>query len=554
MSFFQNYIDNAALIEGDLATIQDVTGDVADALEAVDAFLGIPAQISSALDAANDALSIPTTVINALKALPFGIGSAVSAFQTASTGLKTTITTTRQTMDRIDDRLEPVRDAVEDGSEAVSVAVTTVSLAATAFIVVEDEAARLEASLGDQQFIGGDVFRLPTQLEDFNTAVDEYEALRNEVLGTISAVAALAENAANAIADAIPDLSLATGLKAALETVFDPITDLLNDVEDALDFNIGIGFVSFNVLDVLKSIGDFAGFIVDAVEAAANAVLGVIGLSLGSIDDAINGLISDLLAPFNPIQQAIEDLNAQFDSLLAELTAPLNEAVGDLIDLTRELRDAVDVGILFDNSIVGDEAPDLVRFADELRGVDGQSDAIYGLLGRDTLIGGEDDFVFGGRGGDTIIAEGGRIEAYGGVGRDRITVSDEVPGGSFVADGGAGNDIMIGGDLADVFFGNTGNDIMVGNGGVDAFYFAGEVGNDRIFGRDAILDDLFYVDFALVGGDALTETEFLEDYAEVSRNRTTVTFDDEAGSVTFFGVRDAAALFDQFIFTDTALA
>ncbi|MBA5764925.1 hypothetical protein H2O73_21490, partial [Vibrio sp. 404] len=77
--------------------------------------------------AANDALSIPTTVINALKALPFGIGSAVSAFQTASTGLKTTITTTRQTMDRIDDRLEPVRDAVEDGSEAVSVAVTTVT-------------------------------------------------------------------------------------------------------------------------------------------------------------------------------------------------------------------------------------------------------------------------------------------------------------------------------------------------------------------------------------------------------------------------------------------
>lgn len=88
------------------------------------------------------------------------------------------------------------------------------------------------------------------------------------MLGTISAVAALAENAANAIADAIPDLSLATGLKAALETVFDPITDLLNDVEDALDFNIGIGFVSFNVLDVLKSIGDFAGFIVDEIGRA----------------------------------------------------------------------------------------------------------------------------------------------------------------------------------------------------------------------------------------------------------------------------------------------
>lgn len=545
MSFFQNYLDNADLIEDDLDTIQQATVDVGEALSAVEAFLGVPAQISSALNSANGALSIPTSVINVLKTLPFGIGTAVSLFQTTSNGLKASITTAKTTMDTINTQLNPVRDAVEDGNEAVSVANTTVTLAATAFIVVEDEAQRLEDSLSGQPFLDAGVFNLPAQLEAFNAAVDDYETLRNEVLATIGQVAALAETAANALADAMPDVSLATGLKSALEAVFDPITDLLNDVEGAL---AGISAFGVSALDVLNAIGDFAQFIVDGITSLVNTALSAFGLSLGGIDDAINDLLSDLLSPFNPIQQAINDLSDQFNSLLSDLTDPLNEAVGDLIDLTQKLRDAVDVGILFDNSIVGDEAPTIGLFGDELNGVNDQSDAIYGLRGRDILTGGEDDFVFGGRGGDQIIAEGGRIEAYGGAGRDRITVSEEVPGGSFVADGGQGNDIMIGGDLSDIFFGNEGNDLMAGRGGGDIFYFAGLVGTDRVFGGNEILNDFHFVATDLVGGDALTREEFVNDYAEVSGNRTTVTFDDEKGSVTFFGVSDADALYDTFIF------
>lgn len=553
MSIFQDYVDNFTLIDDDLDTIQSATGDVADALDAVEAFLGIPAQISSALNSANSALSLPSTVINVLKTLPFGIGTAVKLFDTTTDNLKASISTARTTINTIDDKLDPVRDVVEDGQDAVSVAVTNIAIADTAFIVVADEAKRLQDSLGNQEFYpGGGAFRLPSQLAAFNLAVAEYAAVRDSVLGRISEVAALAETAANALASAMPSVSVASGLKSALEGVFDPITDLLNDVEDALS---GVSAFGVSALDVLDAIGDFAGFIVDAIVGLVNSALSVFGLNLNSIDDAINDLLSDLLSPFNPIQQAINDLNAEFNELLADLTEPLTSAVGDLLDLVKELQDAVDVGILFDNSVVGDEAPDLVLFADTLSGTEGVSDAIYGLRGNDILTGGTDDFVFGGNGRDTINAEGARVEAYGGRGRDRITVTDE--DGSFVADGGEGSDIMIGGDNFDVFFGNAGNDLMFGGGSQDVFYFSGELGDDRVFGGDDILGDAHFIDTSLTGGQSLSVEEFIEDYAVVTGNRTVVTFDNDS-SVTFFGVNDAEALYNTIIwdgpYGDTALA
>lgn len=553
MSIFQDYLDGFTLIDDDLDTIQSATGDVADALDAVEDFLGIPADISSALNSASSALSLPTSVINVLKNLPFGIGTAVKLFQTTTNTLKTGITTAKTTMETIDDKLDPVRDVVEDGQEAISIAVTNIAIADTAFIVVADEAKRLQDSLGDQEFYpGGGAFRLPSQLAAFNVAVAEYTAVRDEVLGTISEVAGLAESAANALASAMPSTSVASGLKKALEKVFDPIADLLNDVEDALS---GVSAFGVSALDVLDAISDFAGFIVDAIVGLVNTALGVFGLNLNSIDDAIEDLLSDLLSPFNPIQKAIEDLNSEFNELLADLTEPLTTAVGDLVDLVKELQDAVDVGILFENSVVGDEAPDLVFFADTLSGTEGVSDAIYGLRGRDILTGDDNDFVFGGNGGDTINAVGFQVEAYGGKGRDRITVTED--DGSFVADGGEGSDIMIGGDNFDVFFGNTGNDLMFGGGSEDVFYFTGDLGDDRVFGGDDILEDAHFIDTDLTGGSTLTVEEFVEDYAEVTGNRTVVTFDN-GSSVTFFGVNDAEALFDTIIwdggFTDTALA
>ncbi|MEM1077407.1 MAG: hypothetical protein AAGI09_02670 [Pseudomonadota bacterium] len=538
------YLENVAVIENDLGTIQTATVNVGDALDAVEAFLGVPASISSALNSASGALSIPTSVVNVLKTLPFGIGTAVKAFDTAAKGLKASITTSKTTMDQINTKLNPVRDAVEDGKEAISLANTTVTLAATAFIVAEDEAARLEASFGDQPFYpGGGSFRLPSRIDGFNEAVDEYVALRNEVLNGISEVAALAETAADALAAAMPDTSVATGLKRALEKVFDPIADLLKDVEDALD---GIELFGFSALDVLNAISDFAGFIVDGITELVNIALDAIGLSLGSIDDAINDLLADLLSPFNPIQQAINDLNDDFNSLLADLTEPLNEAVADLAELTRELRDAVDLGLLFENSVVGDENPARPFFGDDLSGTEGEIDGIYGLRGRDELLGGKDDFVFGGNGGDTIIAQGSRVEAYGGAGRDRIRVEEEIESASLRADGGEGNDIMIGGAQSDTFFGNLGNDIMIGKGGTDVFYFTGDLGDDRVFGGEEIYNDAHFIDAALVGDSVPSLAELEANYATVGNNSIRLDFDN-GSSVTFYGVSDLERLYNTFI-------
>ncbi|WP_424969482.1 calcium-binding protein [Dinoroseobacter sp. S76] len=538
------YLENVAVIESDLGTIQTATVDVGDALDAVEAFLGVPATISSALNSASGALSIPTSVINVLKNLPFGIGTAVKAFDSAAKGLKASISTSKTTMDQINTKLNPVRDAVEDGKEAISLANTTVTLAATAFIVAEDEAARLEASFGDQPFYpGGGSFRLPSRIDGFNEAVDEYVALRNEVLNGISEVAALAETAADALADAMPDTSVATGLKRALEKVFDPISNLLKDVEDALD---GIKLFGFSALDVLNAISDFAEFIVDGITELVNIALDAIGLSLGSIDDAINDLLADLLSPFNPIQQAINDLNSKFNSLLADLTDPLNEAVADLAEMTRELRDAVDLGLLFENSVVGDENPVRPFFGDELSGTEGEIDGIYGLRGRDELLGGKDDFVFGGNGGDTIIAQGSRVEAYGGAGRDRIRVDEEIESASLRADGGEGNDIMIGGKQSDTFFGNLGNDIMIGKGGTDVFYFTGDLGDDRVFGGEEIYNDAHFIDAALVGDSVPSLAELEQNYATVGNNSIRLDFDN-GSSVTFYGVTDLERLYNTFI-------
>jgi Ca2+-binding RTX toxin-like protein len=78
----------------------------------------------------------------------------------------------------------------------------------------------------------------------------------------------------------------------------------------------------------------------------------------------------------------------------------------------------------------------------------------------------------------------GRIDIDGGDGNDRIICNVHLP---TRVQGGAGNDLIVGGSAADILFGNAGNDIIIGRGGGD--FIHGGPGINRLAGGDG--DDTF---------------------------------------------------------------
>lgn len=96
--------------------------------------------------------------------------------------------------------------------------------------------------------------------------------------------------------------------------------------------------------------------------------------------------------------------------------------------------------------------------------------AINGGEGNDMIVGGSDaDLFFGETGNDTLIAGGGDDSAFGGLGNDTLR-------------GGSGNDVLDGGDDADLVVGQGGGDLLIGGTGNDTV--DGGVGNDSMLGND----------------------------------------------------------------------
>ncbi|MGB4828854.1 MAG: Hint domain-containing protein [Paracoccaceae bacterium] len=144
-------------------------------------------------------------------------------------------------------------------------------------------------------------------------------------------------------------------------------------------------------------------------------------------------------------------------------------------------RDLVFGGVGNDTILTGDDA-------DTIYGDDGNDlidagfddDSIFGGLGNDTIVGNEgDDTIEGGDGDDLIF--GGLNDVIG----DALDIPDDA--GDLRPDnnrdliyGGDGNDTIFGRDDDDTLYGGTGNDLL--DGGVDDDVIFGDEGNDTIQG------------------------------------------------------------------------
>lgn len=103
---------------------------------------------------------------------------------------------------------------------------------------------------------------------------------------------------------------------------------------------------------------------------------------------------------------------------------------------------------------------------------------LYGGAGNDTLeVHHGAQVLDGGAGNDVIRALGayGVQDIYGGAGNDRIQLTS-----STAAEGGAGNDTIIGGTGNDTIDGGAGADVLKGGAGADILYGGG--GNDTLIG------------------------------------------------------------------------
>ncbi|QEL21585.1 hypothetical protein FQV39_02550 [Bosea sp. F3-2] len=157
----------------------------------------------------------------------------------------------------------------------------------------------------------------------------------------------------------------------------------------------------------------------------------------------------------------------------------------------------VDAGAGNDIVLAG-AGDDLIRGGagdDLLDGGEGD-DALQGGDGNDRLIGGRgDDFLFGGAGNDTLVGGEGNDLLDGGDGTDTVDYSAEAAGitvdlstgkangngigrdtlvGIENVIGGAGNDVLIGNDLANTLDGGAGNDRIVAGAGDTVLGGAGD--------------------------------------------------------------------------------
>ena len=153
-----------------------------------------------------------------------------------------------------------------------------------------------------------------------------------------------------------------------------------------------------------------------------------------------------------------------------------------------------------------------------------ESDVMFGLDGNDQMFGvdtelGGTDELHGGLGDDTLDSGLGFANLFGEDGNDTLSMQNSNVGGT--ADGGAGNDLLIGSDFASVtLIGGIGDDTMIaGEGGASMADFEG--GDDRMVG--SVAADQFF------GGEGLDQFVFGDVWNTPNTGFQDVIFDLEDG-------------------------
>jgi VCBS repeat-containing protein len=107
-----------------------------------------------------------------------------------------------------------------------------------------------------------------------------------------------------------------------------------------------------------------------------------------------------------------------------------------------------------------------------------KADVFTDAPGHDTTYAGGngDDVISGGDGADVLTGDNGNDFVDGGSGIDNISGGN----GDDILAGGLGADILDGGNGRDILFGGAGNDVLSGGNGPDVFVFAAHSGRDTI--------------------------------------------------------------------------
>lgn len=472
-------------MEADRAFVQSLGGTAAT----VNGPLSLPGDMADTIDGVQSALTLPQSVVTALSPLPYGIGSAVRKVDQVTDRVVERIEPAQDRLETMGEKLEPITsklDALERGAEAVDdelsrgedVAESLVAAGELVEAHLLPDAPAIGAGLAARLEAGAELLAPVNALHaEFAPVRGDFTAMRERIDSTLQGLPDEAIGAVNNVVD--------TALK--------PITDAFGKIEDVLckTYTVipgsdpvyapnplpwgdpikvwpGTPAVTVRPCDALERIDSLIGAVQRFVEDKVEYVLDLIGIDLQA---AVDALEAKLLAPFQPVFDAVDRLDAQVDALAAEVTGAIDDAEGFL----SEIGDAVSglTGETFGSQRAGGAGNERID-AGEIPGVsDVVGDALFGKGGDDTLLGrAGDDFLFGGPGRDVLDGGADDDELYGGAGRDsfefrgafgRDWVSDGSGGEHFAFDAGvelAFAEVPDGADLAVSVVG-TGNGVTV---------------------------------------------------------------------------------------------
>jgi len=536
MTTASTYLDAVNGVEFDIGTLDDFSGNLDTALDAAIKILEAPGKIEDELRERSDAIDLPNALVSALGFLPFGIGTAITQLDNAANAVSNAIDAQADIMAALDLSWAPTRTTVQNLESYNATASALIGQLHAEFTVRQEEAVLLHESLGDQELYASS--QLVARLDSYETIAQTWFDARDTLLTPLQASLASFNAAIDAAEAAVPDISSVTGALDSVTAAFATAKNIADDIEDALDFTINLPWPlpDINLLDALETIGDFAGWVVDIISDFVSDALALIGININSVFAAIEDELMDLISP---IFDVLDDLVAAAAALAGDLVSAANGLQDQFSDILAHIEDAVDDGSLFANTIIGDEAPDLVDFADTLLGTAGE-DGIYGLEGDDNLNGAAgDDFLFGGNGQDTLISGAGQDELYGGADTDTLLGL----GGNNLLDGGSGEDVLVGRAGRDTLIGGQDDDQLVGGANADVFVFGLGSGVDRILDFKDNVDTL-EISTALLDGQT-TAQQVIDDYGRKLGTNTLLNFGDDR--LVLVGFTDPDNLADDLI-------